>query len=138
MPLQGLPAGPVVLRLLAHDGFDTVASDLMPVELPQREPVVAILHPREGQTLRSNHAFQVAGNATETDGQPLPDEAILWLLDGQQVGRGRELWLTGPARGRHELVAQVRWPGGVAESKVSFATEDPGRPDPARYSTEVR
>ena len=138
LPLQGLPAGPVVLRLLAHDGFDTVASDLMPVELPQREPVVAILHPREGQTLRSNHAFQVAGNATETDGQPLPDEAILWLLDGQQVGRGRELWLTGPARGRHELVAQVQWRGGVAESKVRFATEDPGRPDPARYSTEVR
>jgi len=138
LPLDGLPPGQVLVRLLAHDGFDTVASDVMALELPQRAPVMAIIHPREGQTLRSNHPFQVAGNATETDGQPLAGESIRWLLDGHQVGRGRELWLTGPPRGRHELLAQVQWQGGIAEATVRFMTEDPERPEDARYATDVR
>ena len=138
LPLDGLPPGEVVIRLLAHDGFDTVASDVMVLELPRRAPVVAIMHPRDGQTLRSNHAFQVAGNATETDGQPLESGAIRWLLDGHQVGRGHELWLTGPPRGRHELTAQVQWEGGTVEASVRFQTEDPERPEEARYMRDAR
>lgn len=98
----------------------------------------AFLHPREGQTLRSNHPFQVAGNATETDGQPPVGDTIHWLLDGQQVGRVRELWLAGPARGCHELTAQVQWQRGTAEATVCFLTEDPERPEDARHATQVR
>ena len=47
LPLTGLPAGRVGVRLLAHDGFFTAQSEVLYVELPERAPEVAILHSRE-------------------------------------------------------------------------------------------
>ncbi len=127
LPLSGMPAGMVGIRLLAHDGFFTTQSDVLRVELPERAPEVAILHPREGQNLRARYAVQVAGNATDSAGYPLPSDRLMWLLDGREIGRGREIWLDAPRAGRHQLTLEVDWQQGRARASVTFTTEDVGR-----------
>ncbi|HSL71382.1 MAG TPA: hypothetical protein VK864_14140 [Longimicrobiales bacterium] len=122
LPLTGLPAGAVQLRLLAHDGFFTAESEMISLELPERAPEIAILHPRNGQTLRIGQPFQVAGNATDTAGNPLPNERLRWSLNGSVIGHGRELWLSQSHEGRHELTLEVDWTHGTARSMVNFST----------------
>jgi hypothetical protein len=39
---------------------------------------VAILHPRQGQTLAVDHATQLAGSATDTSEMPIASEALAW------------------------------------------------------------
>ena len=124
LPLTGMPAGRVGIRLLAHDGFFTAQSEVLYVELPERAPEVAIVHPRNDQTLRAGYAMQVAGNATDSAGYPLPPDRLVWLLDGQAVGRGREIWLDAPRAGRHQLTLEVDWQQGRARASITFKTED--------------
>jgi hypothetical protein len=124
LPLTGLPAGSVGIRLLAHDGFFTAVSEVLYVELPERAPEVAILHPTEGQLLRAGHPIQIAGNATDSAGFPLPADRLVWLLDGKQVGRGREVWLDAPRRGRHQLTLEVDWQQGRARASIVFNTDE--------------
>ena len=122
LPLTGLPGGPVQIRLRAHDGFYTTESGLLNIELPERAPQIAILHPRDGQTLRAGNPFQVAGSAVDSAGYPLPGEQLRWLLDGRAIGHGRELWLAEMHEGRHELVLEVGWSRGKARVNVTFST----------------
>ncbi|HEY9400847.1 MAG TPA: hypothetical protein VIP76_05045 [Luteimonas sp.] len=123
LPLDGLPAGDIELRLIAHDGFFSTESEPIRVALPEREPVVAIVSPPEGMTVRVDTPMQLQGNITDSAGQPLPGESLQWWLDGVPIGRDRERWLTAPAAGRHELVLQVEWERGVVRRRVSFTTE---------------
>jgi hypothetical protein len=124
LPLSGMPAGMVGIRLLANDGFFSTQSDVLYVELPERAPEVAILHPRNDHTLRAGYAIQVAGNATDSAGYPLPSDRLVWLLDGREIGRGREIWLNAPRSGRHQLTLEVDWQQGRARASVTFRTED--------------
>ena len=127
LPLTGLPAGRVGIRLLAHDGFFTAESELLYVELPERAPEVAILHPQNGQRLRAGQAMQVAGNAIDSAGYPLAADRLVWVLNGRVVGRGRELWIDAPRAGRHQLTLEVDWQQGKARAAISFNTEDTPR-----------
>lgn len=122
LPLMGLPAGMVLLRLLAHDGFSTAESKPIRVELPERAPDVAIMHPADDQELRVGGITQLAGNAVDSEGMPLADESLRWTLDGERVGVGREVWIAAPDAGRHELRLDVRWSGGEESSTVAFTT----------------
>lgn len=122
VPLSGLPGGRILLRLLAHDGFYTATSEPLAIELPDRAPEVAILHPRQGQTLSVDHAMQLAGSATDTSGMPIGSEALAWTLDGVAAGRGREVWSKAPAEGEHELVLAVRSGGLESKAVVRFKT----------------
>ncbi len=123
LPLTGLPAGEVAVRLLAHGGFFTGESDVLRLEVPARPPEVAVLHPTDGRTLPAGGVLQVAGNAVDQGGRPLPDDALLWLLDGQELGAGRELWIAAPDPGDHELVLVVRSEQGEATQTVRFSTQ---------------
>jgi len=127
LPLTGLPAGTVGIRLLAHDGFFTAESKPLHVELPERAPDVAILNPSAGQTLRSGWPIQVAVNATDSAGFPLSADRLVWVLDGKVLGRGREVWLDAPRAGRHELTLEVDWQQGKVRASVVFNTDDPRR-----------
>jgi hypothetical protein len=123
VPLSVLPGGRVRIRLLAHDGFYTTIAEPVEIELPEHAPEVAILHPREGQTLVVDHAMQLAGSATDAAGVPVASEALVWTLDGVAAGRGREVWSKAPAAGEHELMLTVRSGGLEAKAVVRFKTE---------------
>ena len=113
LPVEGLPAGPVQLRVLVHDGFSTAVSDPVEIEVPERGPVAAILHPRDGQTLLAGRPMQLWAAATDQADEPLDDE---------RVGSGAEVWVTAPPPGEHEVVLTVVGPGEDARVTVRFTT----------------
>lgn len=126
LPLEGLPAGAVQLRLLVHDGFSTATSEPVDVDVPERGPIAAILHPRDGQTLIAGQTMQLWAAATDQAGEPLDENASRWELDGERVGTGREVWLTAPQPGEHELVLAVVGPGEDSRLAVRFTTVGAG------------
>lgn len=132
LPLEGLPAGNIQVRLIAHDGFHSTESEPMGVELPEREPILSIVSPPDGMTFRAGHPMQLQGNLIDSSGQPLHDERLTWWLDGVPIGRNRERWLSAPDPGRHELVLQAEWSNGTVRRAVTFATER----EPRRTSQE--
>lgn len=128
LALQGLPPNRIQVRLIAHDGFHSGESEPVTVDLPEREPVLALISPSGGKTFRVGRPMQLQGNLTDSAGQPLPEDRLTWWLDGVLIGDGRERWLDAPAAGDHELVVQTQWSGGVAKRAVKFTTErEPGR-----------
>jgi hypothetical protein len=123
IPLDGLPAGEIELRLIAHDGFFSAQSDPLRVALPEREPIVAIVSPPPDTVVRVGTPMQLQGNITDSAGQPLPGERLQWWLDGVPIGRDRERWLTAPAAGKHELLLQAEWASGVVRRTIAFTCE---------------
>ena len=122
LPLDGVPAGAVQLRVLVHDGCSTAVSEPVEIDVPERGPVAAILHPRDGQTLVAGRTMQLWAAATDQAGEPLDDEASNWELDGERVGAGSEVWLTAPRPGEHEVVLTVAGPGEDARVTARFTT----------------
>jgi hypothetical protein len=132
---SGLPAGPVLVRVLVHDGFSTAASDPVRMEMPPRPPQVAILHPEEGGILAAGGTMRAWGAVTSPDGEPLADVWCRWLLDGREVGQGTDEWLVAPGPGEHRLTLLVRAEDGTeAKDTVSFTC----RPGPASVSGRRR
>ncbi|OAQ65602.1 peptidase m66 protein [Purpureocillium lilacinum] len=87
--IAGLPAGQVLLRLLTHDGFSTVASDTVKIKVPERAPYPAILYPAHGELVPANAEFEVLGSAVSQGGDPVDDDCLEWFVDGKSFGRGR-------------------------------------------------
>lgn len=125
IPLDALPSGKLVFRVLAHDGFDTATRDSDPVELALRAPSVAVMGPLSGARVEAGAPMRLWGSAQSSSGERLDDANFEWQLDGKAVGRGRELWITAPKPGRHEarlVVSDGRTDG---EASAVFATSDP-------------
>ena len=125
LSLVGLPAGTVLVRLLAHDGFSTAYSDPMEIEVPERAPEAAILYPPDGQTVLAGTPIETHGNAVDQAGTPIEEERLSWLLDGEPVGRGRTCMLTLES-GEHELtlVAQADQEGSATVRLRALRLED--------------
>jgi hypothetical protein len=96
---SAIPAKRVRIQVVAHDGFRTVAAETEPVELPERAPGVAILHPGDGQTLQVGAPLHLWGTPLGTESA---GEAV-WYVDGSEVSRGFDAWSAMPAPGRHEI-----------------------------------
>jgi hypothetical protein len=127
IPTQSLPSGKLRFRLLAHDGFDTAESTGEVVELPSRAPDVSIMNPIASARLETGTPMRLWANALSSSGERVDDESFEWRLDGEAVGRGREVWLTAPRPGAHELLLVVIDRRSTGEAKLSFSTFDPDR-----------
>lgn len=104
VPVDQLPEGQLLVQAVVCDGFHTVVSE--PVEATlETTGQVAVVFPPDGAQLRAERAMRLWGWATTALGDPAPDDAMLWVLDGVEIGVGRELWLDEmPAPGGHEVV----------------------------------
>lgn len=122
LPLEGLPAGKVILRVLVHDGFSTAVSEPAEIDIPERPPVASIMHPRDGQRLLAGRPMQLWAAVADQAGQPLDDDVCKWILDGDGVGEGKEVWLEAPRPGEHELTLVAVAPGEDARVSVRFTT----------------
>ncbi len=129
LPIEGLPAGKVLLRVLVHDGFSTATSDPVEVDIPARPPIASIMHPREGQTLLAGQPMQLWAAVADQAGHPLGDEVCKWILDGDDVGEGKEVWLEAPRPGEHEVTLVAIGPGEDARVSVRFTTVGEGGDD---------
>jgi hypothetical protein len=125
-----LPPGTSSLELVAHDGFNVTTSEHVQVEVSKRPPVVAVLHPLDHQTLPAGRTLRLHGLATSADGQPVSPERCRWLVDGDEAGRGLDLWAVAPAEGEHRVTLIAEDEAGQAERTVTFRTVSmEGRPD---------
>lgn len=117
-----LPAGRVALRVLVSDGFLTATSDPVDVEVPDRPPAVAILGPREGQTIVAGGPMRLWGAATVAGLDTRPIERMQWILDGEPLAGGLDCFVTAPPAGTHRLELDVADAGGEARVARSFVT----------------
>lgn len=86
----GLPASTDArLRVLASDGANTAAddSDSAFTVIPKR-PVAEIVSPADNGKFDLNEPLQLKGIARDPFGQSLPDENLVWRVDGIAVGSG--------------------------------------------------
>jgi hypothetical protein len=119
---RGLPSGRVAIRLLVSDGFHTAVSRRLSVTVPRQPPEPSILSPRDGQTFVSQSPMRLWGAATESSGQPVPDEAATWTIDEEQVATGADAFVEAPKPGKHRATLTVKTRDGTAERSVAFAT----------------
>lgn len=132
--LTDLPVGPVIFRVLAHDGFHSASAVSRPVVLPPRPPAVSIMHPQAGPVLVAGAPMRLWGGVMTDDGTRIEDEACTWRLDGESVARGVDAYIVAPAPGDHRCSFVVRGKGGRAVANVEFRTVAPYESDPATPS----
>jgi hypothetical protein len=130
-----LQAGPLSLRLMLDDGFDTAESTPITVELPWREPTVTILTPHDGQTLLSDFPMRLWAAASSQHGTELNAQRIHWLLDGKMIAEDLDSFAIGPAPGQHRLTLVISLNEHEIERTIEFKTisvSKGGMPSPER------
>jgi hypothetical protein len=120
--LATLPAGKVSLRLLAHDGFFTAASEPVSLEIPQRPPTAAILHPRDGSRMEAGSVLRLWGTGTNGSGRSAEPGFARWLIDGYEVARGLDVFVTAPGEGKHRCTLIIEAGRDLAEATITFET----------------
>jgi len=136
--LAELPSGPVIFRLLAHDGFYSTEATSRPIGLPRRAPTVSILHPQEGPMLVAGQPLRLWGAVSTATGQLVDPENCEWRLDGKVVGRGTEVWVTTPTAGTHRCALTVDTDQGRSEAVVTFRSSVTGEPEDERPARPTR
>jgi hypothetical protein len=63
LPTAGFPPGSLIVRVLLHDGFDTVVSEPASVSVGELPPEVAILSPRDGEMVVRGGSVRLWGAA---------------------------------------------------------------------------
>jgi hypothetical protein len=119
---RGLPSGRVSIRLLVSDGFHTAISRLLNVTVPRRPPEASILSPREGQTFASRSPMRLWGAGTDARGDPVPDEAARWVIDGDEIATDFDAFVEAPKPGNHRATLTVKTREGSVETSVAFTT----------------
>jgi hypothetical protein len=121
LPLTGVPAGEIVLRLLVSDGFYTAESKLVRITVPTVPPEVGVLTPTDGQTLVAGWSMRLHG-AVSPPPEPDKKTKVSWLLDGKEVARDLDVYITVPPAGKHRLQLVVAGAGGKAEAQLTFTS----------------
>ena len=133
-----LPSGKLLFRVLAHDGFDTVVRTSDAVEIAARAPNVAVMNPSAGARVETATPMRLWAHAQSGSGERIESEAFEWRLDGETVGRGRELWISAPKPGPHEATVVVTDGRIKGEASTAFTTFGPDRDTPSPRKTASR
>jgi hypothetical protein len=98
-----LPGGePLTLVIEVSDGFHSRRGESpQSLNLPAKPPIVTIDPVAEG-SLVAGQPFWVFGFASDVEDVALPEEALVWSANGQELGRGSQLFATLPP-GEHTL-----------------------------------
>lgn len=119
---SNLPSGTIIFRLLAHDGFFTSTMEGRPIEVPKHAATVSILHPQERSPLIVGRPMRLWAAVSSATGHRINPEACRWSVDGRDVGRGMDVWVTVPAEGQHRCMLIVEDEGEWSEVSTTFTT----------------
>jgi hypothetical protein len=126
LDLANVPGGKLLFQVMVHDGFNTGTALSNPVDLPHKPPVATILHPEEGDQVVAGRLIRLWGSATDEANQPLPPETSQWLLDGQPLEGGPDIFIAAPVPGQHKVILQVKDRHGYTEVHHTFTVvEEP-------------
>jgi hypothetical protein len=122
--LAPLPPGEVMIQLLAHDGFHTSTSEPVSVRVPRRAPEVVVMHPQQGRTYIAGSTLRLWGAARDGGGRRVADtRAGRWTMDGREIARGLDVWITAPPPGEHRCTLSLVEGGQeVATRHATFTT----------------
>ncbi len=112
---RDLPAGDGLLQVVAHDGFFSTYATPFRVTVPEQAPSLVILHPVERFTYVAGQTVRLWASVAGTGAGP---EEAVWSVDGTEVGRGLDTWVSLEPG---EPVVSVRLAG--AEASVTVVVE---------------
>ena len=93
------------------------------VELPQRPPSVAILHPADGGSVPRDRLMHLRATLDAPGGAPQDGAALVWSIDGKEVGKGADLWVETPETGRHKVTVKTGKGDLAAEASHVFTVK---------------
>jgi hypothetical protein len=92
------------VAVIATDGLRSSHALSEPFALPEQPPVLSVIEPEDGQRFAAQEPISLIGLALDRGGLPLPDEQLVWRLDGDPVAHGQRIVAIEPlAAGSHRL-----------------------------------
>jgi hypothetical protein len=122
------------IAVLATDGLRSSLVRSAPFDLPEKPPRVVMLAPAEGDTLSPDQPFTLLGLAQDLAGQAVPDEHLVWFVDGVGVARGRRCSVAGPlAPGAHRIELACWQDGRAVATQACSVSVAERSPEQARW-----
>ncbi len=81
-----------MIRVVATDGFNTVANESALFSVASRPPTVMILSPDATTNYSTSNLISFQATAFDSAGNPLADNQTYWKVDGELLGMGTEFW----------------------------------------------
>lgn len=129
IPLDVVPPGSHLVQALVSDGFHTVVSEPVEVDVPHRPPTATIHWPLDTAAVAATSAMRLWGSGMSASGGALPGDAHSWTIDGRAAGVGSDIWVTPPEReGEHLATLTVRDQHGETSTSSRFWVSCSGRP----------
>jgi len=123
MNTEGLPGSmECMLQVIASDGWHATSANSAVFQVAQRQPVVEIESPANGQEFEMGAVIQLSGFAYDDDEGWIDGMQIVWSSsqDGE-LGQGNELTFASPSEGRHVISAEVTDSSGLtAETQIEI------------------
>jgi hypothetical protein len=114
IPAGQLPSGRGLLQVVAHDGFFSTYSEPVRVAVPDRPAEGVILHPVDGHTYVAGQTVRLWGSVAGASAEAV--EKAVWLVDGKEVARGLDAYVTLEAG---ERTVTLRLGGGARPVSVT-------------------
>ena len=119
VPRDQLPSGTILLQVLVHDGFSTATAVSDAIVIPAAPPSVAILYPREGGRAYADRRLHLWAAVCDPGPEAPDDDAVVWFIDDEEVGRGADVWVRTPSPGRHKVRVEASGRAGVGIERSS-------------------
>ncbi|RMG42602.1 MAG: hypothetical protein D6732_00765 [Methanobacteriota archaeon] len=116
-----LPGGQTWFKVSVSNGLHESEQIIGPVTIPDKAPVVFILLPNPQVQYQAGTPIELQSTVFDLEDGTVPEEAITWQLDGQQVAFGLQATLnsTNLNVGEHLLVLSAQdSAGNLTEEKV--------------------
>jgi hypothetical protein len=110
------------IAVLATDGLRSAMARSKPFDLPEHPPILTILAPNDGDVIAPDQPVSLHGHARDAAGRSLPDDGLVWYVDGELVARGLRIAPAGPFEpGAHRVeLAYVSGEQVKARSRVQL------------------
>lgn len=129
LDVSTLPGGETLFEVMVHDGFDTASAVAESVFIPHKPPLAAILAPGDGVKILAGSTLRLWGAGTALGSGKLRDDACQWLLDGQMIATGQDIFIAAPSVGEHRITLRVADNYGSAEKTHRLTVIEPPTQD---------
>jgi Bacterial Ig domain len=92
-----------LIRVIATDGVNTGSAVSGPFTVQSHAPVVHIDTPSDQAIFPQNSQITLMGGARDAEDGPIGNEALIWIVNGEVVGSGKEVALGGLELGTHTV-----------------------------------